>query len=217
MYITATQSDLLSQALREEGAEPQVCLCPWNSEIPPDEYHLKEKPSRERPLVFHLFGHMKLPESLVITEDDYLDYVIGVKDNWALLPESLKGALYKTSLLFLGFRLDDWAFRAFFRILVRGPSYMLLAKRSHVAVQMEPEAGQIQNVQRARKYIDDYLGDPFSLYMGSPEEFLQELAAGQQRAGRIEAAGTAPGGVGPRAVERTVRGPWASLAGGGGG
>jgi hypothetical protein len=126
-------------------------------------------------LVYHIFGHLKLPESLVITEDDYLDYVIGVKDNWDLLPESLKGALYRTSLLFLGFRLDDWTFRAFFRILVNGPSYARLTQRSHVAVQIGPEDGRIQNVQRARKYIDDYLGDPFSLYMGSPEEFLQEL------------------------------------------
>jgi hypothetical protein len=177
IYITATQSDLLSQALEEEGAKPQVRLCPWNSEIPPEEYHVDEKPSREQPLVYHLFGHLKLPESLVITEDDYLDYVIGVKDNWDLLPESLKGALYRTSLLFLGFRLDDWAFRTFFRILVNGPSYARLAQRSHVAVQIGPEDGRIQNVQRARKYIDDYLGDPFSLYMGSPEEFLQELVA----------------------------------------
>jgi len=175
IYITATQGDLLSRALEEEGAKPQVCLCPWNSEIPPEVYRLQEKPSRERPLVYHLFGHLKLPESLVITEDDYLDYVIGVKDNWDLLPESLKGALYRTSLLFLGFSMDDWAFRAFFRILVNGPSYARLAQRSHVAVQIEPEDGHIQNVQRARKYIEDYLGDPFSLYMGSPEEFLQEL------------------------------------------
>ena len=41
----------------------------------------------------------------VIAEDEYFDYLIGVKRNWDLLPSALRGALYRTSLLFLGFRI----------------------------------------------------------------------------------------------------------------
>jgi hypothetical protein len=45
-----------------------------------------------------------------------------------------------------------------------------------VAVQIEPDDGHIQNVQRARKYIQEYFGRKwFSLYMGNTEEFLKEL------------------------------------------
>jgi hypothetical protein len=178
IYITANQSDLLARALEQEGAEPQVRLCPWNRQIPPEQYHFDETPNCDRPLVYHLFGHLKLPESLVITEDDYFDYLIGVKDNWDLLPKALRGALYSTSLLFLGFRMDDWTFRTFFRILVNEPSFFQLQRRSHVAVQIEPDDGHIQNVQRARKYIQDYFSRRwFSLYMGNTEEFLQALVA----------------------------------------
>jgi len=178
IYITANQSDLLTRALEQEGADPQVRLCPWNRQIPPEEYRFEETPTSDRPLVYHLFGHLKLPESLVITEDDYFDYLIGVKDNWDLLPKALRGALYSTSLLFLGFRMDDWTFRTFFRILVNEPSFFQLSLRSHVAVQIEPDDGHIQNVQRARKYIQEYFGRKwFSLYMGNTEEFLKELVA----------------------------------------
>jgi hypothetical protein len=119
---------------------------------------------------------MKLPDSLVISEDEYFDYLIGVKKNWDLLPNALKGALYSTSLIFLGFRIDDWAFRTFFRILVNEPSYFQLSRRSHAAVQIEPDDGRIQNVQRARNYMKEYFGRRwFSLYMGNSEEFLKEL------------------------------------------
>jgi hypothetical protein len=176
IYVTANQSDLLAQALADAGAKPQVRICPWNDMIPRQDYAFDETPTPEQPLVYHLFGHMKLPESLVIAEDEYFDYLIGVKRNWDLLPSALRGALYRTSLLFLGFRIDDWAFRTFFRILVNEPSYFQLSRRSHAAVQIEPDDGRIQNVERARNYMKEYFGRRwFSLYTGSTEEFLKEL------------------------------------------
>ncbi|MGD9148166.1 MAG: CHAT domain-containing protein, partial [Anaerolineae bacterium] len=176
IYVTANQGDLLAQALADAGAEPQVRICPWNDTILRQDYAFDETPTPERPLVYHLFGHMKLPDSLVISEDEYFDYLIGVKKNWDLLPNALKGALYSTSLIFLGFRIDDWAFRTFFRILVNEPSYFQLSRRSHAAVQIEPDDGRIQNVQRARNYMKEYFGRRwFSLYMGNSEEFLKEL------------------------------------------
>ena len=157
-------------------------ICPWKDTIPRNEYAFDETPTADRPLVYHLFGHTKLPSSLVIAEDDYFDYLIGVKKNWDLLPNALKGALYSTSLLFLGFRIDDWAFRTFFRILVNEPSYFQLSLRSHAAVQIEPDDGRIQNVQRARNYMKEYFGRRwFSLYMGSTEEFLKELVKHAQQ------------------------------------
>ena len=43
-------------------------------------------PPVERPLVYHLFGRLGEPDSLVITEDDYFDYLIGVTSNNDLIP-----------------------------------------------------------------------------------------------------------------------------------
>ena len=43
-------------------------------------------PPPERPLVYHLFGRLSEPDSLVITEDDYFDYLIGVTSRNDLIP-----------------------------------------------------------------------------------------------------------------------------------
>ena len=36
------------------------------------------KPDKDNPLVYHLFGRLDIPESLVLTEDDYFDFLVGV-------------------------------------------------------------------------------------------------------------------------------------------
>ena len=112
IYITASQSDLITDALREAGKEPRIDFCRWNDAVldaealPPN-----FRPDAKHPLVYHLFGRLDHPESLVITEDDYFDFLIGMKKNSDLIPLVVKRALADTGLMFLGFHLDDWNFR----------------------------------------------------------------------------------------------------------
>jgi len=42
-------------------------------------------------LVYKLFGQLAEPDSLVLTEDDYFDYLIGVTSNRDLIPEAVGG------------------------------------------------------------------------------------------------------------------------------
>ena len=57
----------------------------------------------------------------MLTEDDYFDYLIGSTRNAELRPSVVKAALARSSLLFLGFRLEEWDFRVLFRsILAQG-------------------------------------------------------------------------------------------------
>ena len=72
------------------------------------------RPSAERPLVYHLFGRLSVPKSVVLTEDDYFDFLIGVTTNNDLIPAVVRRALADTALLFLGFNLDEWDFRVLF-------------------------------------------------------------------------------------------------------
>ena len=43
--------------------------------------------------MYHLFGVHDEPDSLVLTEDDYFDYLIGVTTNKELIPIAVRQAL----------------------------------------------------------------------------------------------------------------------------
>ncbi|HSF81469.1 MAG TPA: CHAT domain-containing protein, partial [Anaerolineales bacterium] len=118
IYITTWTVDFMTQALIEAGAEPVVRICPWTKWIPKEKALYEDEPTPEKPLVYHLFGHMSVPNSLVFSEDKYFDYLIGVTQNKSLIPSAVRAALNNTSLIFLGFQMQDWEFRVFFRFLM---------------------------------------------------------------------------------------------------
>jgi hypothetical protein len=135
-------------------------------------------PSVGRPLVYHLYGRLAYPESLVLTEDDYFDFLIGVTRNNDMIPSFVRSALAKTALLFLGFRMDEWDFRVLYRSLMSQEGRNLRKKFSHVAVQIDPEEGQMSDPEGARRYLSSYFQDArITLYWGSPETFARELKA----------------------------------------
>ncbi len=202
LYVTTNPDDLLADALREVPApppaerrvDPQVELCRWHDDIDmskfvfagagrqsaPAEEGDGYTPSAERPLVYHLFGHLSVPDSLVLTEDNYFDYLIGVsrKGKENPIPTYVRAALARTALLFVGFKIDDWDFRVFFRSLRNQPSGFLRKKIKHVAVQIDPEADRFLDPERARRYLQKYfVGADIYVYWGSTEDFLGELSA----------------------------------------
>jgi len=180
IYVTAEFSTVLSEALREAAKDPQVELCRWNGilEALPSVYDAEPtyRPEVRRPLVYHLFGHLKEPDSIVLTEDDYFDYLIGVTGNKDLIPGVVRRALADTALLFLGFRMDDWDFRVLFRSLMSQEGRGRRSRYAHVAVQIDPEEGRILEPERARRYLESYFQDAdISIYWGSAEGFVREL------------------------------------------
>jgi hypothetical protein len=180
VYITTNWNNLLASALREENKDPQVMLCPWNEyteQLDPIEARLPGyQPSVAQPLVFHLFGRLSDPESVVLTEDDYFDYLIGVTRNNELIPSAVRRAITKSALLFLGFQLDDWQFRIIFRSIVAYQGGELLENYPHIAVQLEPEEDRILEPERARRYLDGaFKGANISLFWGKVEDFTREL------------------------------------------
>ncbi len=180
IYITANFSNILAEALTEVGKEPKVELCRWNEfvEMLPSVYDDEPgyRPSEQSPLVYHLFGHLKEPDSVVLTEDEYFDYLIGVTRDKDLIPPVVRRALADTALLFLGFRMEDWDFRVLFRSLMSQEGRRRRSRYAHVAVQIDPEQGRIQEPERARRYLESYFqGADISIYWGSVTDFVQEL------------------------------------------
>jgi SIR2-like domain len=113
----------------------------------------------------------------VITEDNYFDFLIGMKKNKDFIPGVVKRALADTGLLFLGFHLDDWNFRIMFRAIMdqeggRGRR----GRYAHVAAQIDPEEGRILEPRGARAYLESYFTEAaINIYWGSPDDFTAEL------------------------------------------
>ncbi|MCB0059513.1 MAG: CHAT domain-containing protein [Caldilinea sp.] len=191
IYVTTNPGNLLSNALREVEVtvngqhrckEPVVEVCRWNDSLATLPSIFEEdrdyRPSVERPLVFHLFGRLDEPESLVVTEDDFFDYLIGVTSNNDLIPIVVRNALVNSALLFLGFGLDDWDFRVLFRSIINRQGSRRRNNYAHVAAQIDPEAGRIQEPEGARRYLETYFDKEadISIFWGGVADFTAELA-----------------------------------------
>lgn len=178
IYVTTNLNSMLESALEEAGREPYVVLSPWN-QYTEDKIRALDpayEPDPKRPLVYHLFGRLAEPKSVVLTEDNYFDYLLGVSRNNDLIPFYVRNALRNNSLLFVGFRMDEWNFRILFRSIVDKKTEFM-NEFVHMAAQIEPEEGRIIDPEGARRYLEEYFKNVASinLYWGTPEEFVKEL------------------------------------------
>jgi hypothetical protein len=177
VYLTTNPDNLLADALFEAGQKPHVLLCPrGQDDTLPSTDDPNYRPTKEEPLVYHLFGHLREPDSVVLTQDDYFDYLIDVTRKNDIIPKSVRVSLANTALLFLGFQLTDWDFRVFFRSIMSQEGRDRRKRFSHVAVQIDPEQEQLVDPARARHYLETYFSDThISIYWGNAEDFLAEL------------------------------------------
>ena len=178
VYITTNPDSLLEDALREAGKQPESLLCPWNEYVEQLQAELDpgSPPTVERPLVFHLFGRWDEPDSLVLTEDNYFDFLIGRTEQNNLIPEYLRQRLSDSGLLFLGFQTEEWNFRVLYRSILAQKGRARRRRYTHIAAQIEPEDDRILEPARARRYLEQYFGGAdISIYWGSPGDFLGEM------------------------------------------
>lgn len=188
IYLTAAADTLLFKSLKAAGREPAVLFSSWrpSADSHPTEPRPAAEPTRERPVVYQVFGVFAKPDSLVLTEDDFFDFLIATA-TYKLIPTVVRGSLTESSLLFLGFRLDSWTFRVLFRLIMTLEGAADLKQFSHVGVQIDPEENSRADAERARRYLESYFGadrgagsgrgEPrIDLYWGTAADFLAELA-----------------------------------------
>jgi hypothetical protein len=162
-------------------------------------------PSVAHPLVYHLFGQFDLPAplsgateptngaaplanrteagfgSMVLTEDDFFNYLLSIgskADAKDLTPGPVGTALTANSLLFLGFRLDDWSFRVLLRSIFNkeGSGARMVGANSYpcVGAQIQPEEDRVPQPASASKYFEQYLRESkIDIFWGSTAEFIQ--------------------------------------------
>ena len=194
VFITATPDSLLTEALIEAGKRPEERIAFWKRGLPPPEPYDKE-PTVGAPLVYHMLGHFKEPDSLVLTQDDHLDYLIGASRNNALVPNVVGHALIGSTLLFLGFQLTDWSFRVLFR-LIKSPEGANLAQTLPPCRGPGGPGGQSAHRRRGGAPVPD----------GQLRQRRHQPLLGQQRgispAACPQAAGAHPRAMGPAGSRR---------------
>lgn len=180
VYVTTAWTDLLQEALREADPprEPVTLTFPWNEMGDVDALANLEEPSKERPLVYHLFGRLDRPRSLVLTEDDYFQWITAWVTRRKDIPPDVSEALVEKSLMFVGFRLDDWDFRVVFNgVKSFGGNAALFGQSLHVGVQLSPE-NQLIEAEAAQEYLESYFGnDRVNIFWGETRHFLDQFRA----------------------------------------
>jgi hypothetical protein len=174
VFVTSAWHAVLEDALSAAGKEPVQRHFEWYRTLPTaptdDDFDV------EHPLVFHLFGTLAVPQSLVLTEDDYFAWLrawMKQVDKGVAIPDYIKPPLTDRSLVFLGYGFDDWEFRMILQA-IKGFEGRLRETR-HVGVQLEPGALRVEP-EAAQDYLERYLGeDNLDVYWGRSSEFLQEL------------------------------------------
>jgi hypothetical protein len=179
VYLTTNYDDFMVRALRSRKKDPRQELCVWNSQL---EKKFKASlagttstlpPTPANPVVFHLHGHSGVLDSMVLTESDYLDFLVYISTHSDLLPPRIQEALTGASLLFIGYRLADWDFRVIFRSMVLSMEDSL--RRMSVAVQLVPD-NAAQGREEAIAYLTKYFGNmEIRIYWGTAKEFAAEL------------------------------------------
>lgn len=154
IYLTTSHHQFLQHALVQTGhKQPVTEVFRWHDGLRriPSIFDREPDyvPSVERPLVYHLFGLDEYSESLVLTEDDFLDYLVKLSalnyevkhaDKQEDIPAVVSTALTGTALLLLGYEVYDWEFRVLFKGLVQatGESRRKRTPKS-IAMQIDPK------------------------------------------------------------------------------
>ena len=146
VYVTTNYDHFMEAALISRGREPVTDFCRWNEDLLNDDAYATlsaeinnvsfsfsntrlsplskqgsdYKPTQSRPLVYHLYGDSSIPQSMVLTEKDFFDFVINLhsRQDVTSLKSFILQPLSRSSLLFIGYNLNDKTFRVIFQGLI---------------------------------------------------------------------------------------------------
>lgn len=175
IFVTTNYDNFMIRALRKRDKDARQELCRWNAYVRGTASAFDDgyKPTVANPVVFHLHGYSPIYESLVLTEDDYLDFLVNISQDKKLIPPPVQEAFMATSLLFIGYRIADWNFRVLFRSLARFMESGV--HRTHFAVITPPNAADDLR-EKAQAYLSKYYENiDVRVYWGTAREFAQDL------------------------------------------
>jgi hypothetical protein len=195
MIVTSGLDPLMESALRSAGKTPAVERYHYrgrNQELLPE-------PTVAAPLLFHLYGRVQEPASVVLTELQLLDFLARLISRDPPLPNDLNAALSHGRLfLFLGFGLRQWYLRILFHVLK-----VLRPESRGFAIETLEAGASARNTKTDAQiffYRDNFKMDLVHL---DPLEFVRELrdryvaSGGPERLAAAGVSDVAAGGSQP--------------------
>lgn len=115
LVVTTNYDQLFERALYAAGKEPRVSI--YTPEFQATEDH--GLPTAKSPIVFKVHGDVSRPESIVITDEDYIQFVLRMssKDPYDPVPLTFKYYFKVWTTLFVGYSLLDYNLRLLFKAL----------------------------------------------------------------------------------------------------
>jgi hypothetical protein len=190
IYITTSYFSFLEEALIKETKDPVTQVLSWSSENPGIKAeHLPDRdyvPTPLKPAVYHLFGLENYARTLVLSEDDYMDFLMksaAAISSSELIPSPLRRTLASSRLLLLGYSLPEWEFRALFRFILefRQPKLAPLS----IAIQLQPSLKKKAFEEKSLFYLEKYFKEyRFKVRWIDTETFMYELSDAWERINR---------------------------------
>jgi hypothetical protein len=179
-FITTNYDDFLELALERVGRTPRAELCRWNDDL------LEElggypnfTPTVDDPVVFHLHGNTDSVDSVLVTEDDYVDFTVDLalrRTENAVLWHRVRRQLSRTTLLFVGYSLEDWNFRVLMRYLMEQQRIRRSDQMFCLSIQLSPRGMRPEQRARAETFVDRFLGNAtIKIHWTDASTFLEEL------------------------------------------
>jgi hypothetical protein len=173
IFLTTSPYGFLARALERAGKSPRSEICRWHPGLDsePSVFDGNYQPSVHEPLVYHLHGLDTRPDSLVLTEDDYLEFLVGVAQQQGKdtdrIASVIRQAMFDSALVLLGYNLPDWAFRVLFWGLIKPATS---ENKGIFTLQLEPSEVE-------KKYLQEYLKREaqFEVFWGDIHAYAQEL------------------------------------------
>ncbi|TWF76903.1 SIR2-like protein [Pseudonocardia hierapolitana] len=184
VYVTTNYDDYLERAVLAVGpAKPTVEICRWNDRLARDlPKYRREAPTQAKPTIFHLHGHMDEPNSILITDDDYIDFAVSLAQRAVskidpVIPHFVRRALGNTNLLFVGYSLEDWNFRVLMRHIMKQQAVLPNEVYNSLSIQLSSNSMPAERRRLAEEFLEKYLktSAAIDVYWGDAGPFLKEL------------------------------------------
>jgi SIR2-like domain len=171
IYMTTNYDTRMTDALVRVGKAACRNQCYWYNRSA--QWGARRmNPSVQSPIVYQWHGSVEEVDSLVLTEDDYIDFLVAMTRSRSLVPPLVAGATAASCLLMIGHRMADINLRVILRSFDTTLRPLSIFVR-HLRTGEQPSAAQAQAEQQE---LTRYLGgNRVEVFYGSAQDFTIEL------------------------------------------
>jgi len=179
IYLSTNYDSFLVEALRKANRNPKIVFCQWNDYLLHNRYPYFNldsdfRPSITVPIVFYIHGYHEAAESLVVTEDNILDFFWNLASAEALIPTQIREALSTTSILFIGYNSRDLLFKMLLKWITKTVrSEELNPHQLHIANHLQPEDFHWYEIKH--HFEEYYARKGIHIYWGNTADFIKRL------------------------------------------